>query len=57
MLYVFFENFDFKGENLEKEKKMLKKLKIFELFKISKIRDSSIVVLLILRPFIKVDWS
>ena len=44
----FFENFDFEGENFEKEKKMLKILEIFRNF----LRDSSFVALLILRPFI-----
>ena len=28
----FFENYDFKGENFEKEKKMLKILEIFGIF-------------------------
>ena len=48
----FFENFDFEGENFDKEKKMLKILKIFGNFKILKIRDSSFVALLMLRHFI-----
>ena len=47
----FFENFDFEGENFEKEKKMLKILEFLGIFKILKIRDSSFVALLILRPF------
>ena len=48
----FFENFDFEGENFEKEKKMLKILEILGIFKILKIRDSSFVSLLIPRHFI-----
>ena len=48
----FFENFDFEGENFEKEKKLLKILDFFGIFKILKIRDSSFVALLILRHFI-----
>ena len=31
-MYVFFENFDFEGENFEKEKKLLKILEILENF-------------------------
>ena len=47
----FFENFDL-GETSRKEKQMDIFSKIFEIFKILKIRDSSFVALLILRHFI-----
>ena len=46
---VFFENFNFEGENFEKGKKMLTILEIWQIFKILRIRDSSFVTLLILR--------
>ena len=54
----FFENFDFEGENFEKEKKSWKIWKFLGIFKILKIRDSSFVGLLILQHFIKkIDCS
>ena len=48
ILYVFYENFVFKGKMFRKYI-ILKIFDFFVIFKISKIRDSSFVALLIIR--------
>ena len=58
MLYVFFSRkFWFLGERFSKIKIFVENYFSFEIFKILKIRDNSLVALLILCHIVKDDWS